>query len=153
MTEPEPAVRRMTRVAGYALCVDGDAILLSRIARGATATSDGMWTLPGGGVEFGEHPADAALRELTEETGLIGEIVDLATVDSWSGRFVSPADGIETDVHGIRVIYRVRIVGGELRDEVGGSSDTCAWVPRTELHRLPIVELAEVGIGLAFGAP
>jgi ADP-ribose pyrophosphatase YjhB (NUDIX family) len=150
VTDP---VVRLTRVAAYALCVDGDAILLSRIAQGATATSDGMWTLPGGGLEFGEDPADAALRELTEETGLAGEIIDLATVHSWAGRFVNPADGLDTDFHGIRIIYRVRIVGGELRDEVGGSSDTCAWIRRDQLTSLPLVDLAEVGIGLAFDAP
>jgi 8-oxo-dGTP diphosphatase len=147
------APRRMTRVAAYALCVDGDRILLSRIAQGATSSSDGMWTLPGGGVDFGEHPRDAAVRELEEETGLVGEVVELAEVDSWAGRFVNPADGLDTDFHGIRIIYRVRVIGGELRDEVGGSSDTCAWVPRSELATLPLVELAEVGIGLAFDAP
>jgi 8-oxo-dGTP diphosphatase len=149
MTEP----RRMTRVAAYALCADGDTILLSRIAPGATASSDGMWTLPGGGIDFGEHPRDAALRELTEETGLTGEIVDLAGVDSWAGNFVHPDDGIATDFHAIRIIYRVRITGGELRVEIGGSSDACEWMPRDNPGRLPLVELAEVGIGLAFGAP
>ena len=147
------APRRMTRVAAYALCVDGDRILLSRIAPGATASSDGMWTLPGGGIDFGEHPRDAAVRELAEEAGLSGEVVELAEVDSWRGRFVNPEDGIDTDFHGIRIIYRVRITGGELRDEIGGSSDTCAWMPRSELPSLPLVELAEVGIGLAFGGP
>jgi 8-oxo-dGTP diphosphatase len=145
--------RRMSRVAAYALCTDGDAILLSRIAPGATASSDGMWTLPGGGIDFGEHPRDAALRELTEETGLSGEIIALAGVDSWAGHVVLPQDGIPTDFHAIRIIYRVNVTGGDLRVEVGGSSDACAWVRRADLAELPLVELAEVGIGLAFGSP
>jgi 8-oxo-dGTP diphosphatase len=145
--------RRQTRVAAYALCTDGDAVLLSRIAPGATAASDGMWTLPGGGVDFGEHPRDTALRELAEETGLVGEIVELAGVDSWAGHFVHPDDGVPTEFHAIRIIYRARITGGELRVEVGGSSDACAWVRRDDLASLALVELAEVGIGLAFGGP
>jgi ADP-ribose pyrophosphatase YjhB (NUDIX family) len=145
--------RRETRVAAYALCTDGDAILLSRIAPGFTSSSDGMWTLPGGGVDFGEHPRDAALRELTEETGMTGEIVALAGVDSWAGHFVHPEDGVPTDFHAIRIIYRVRITGGELRVEIGGSSDACAWVRRDDLAALPLVELAELGIGLAFDSP
>jgi ADP-ribose pyrophosphatase YjhB (NUDIX family) len=147
------AQARLTRVAAYALCTRDDEILLSRIAVGATASSDGMWTLPGGGVDFGEDPRDAAVRELMEETGLIGEVVELAGVDSWAGRFVNPADGLDTDFHGIRIIYRVRVTGGELRNEIGGSSDLCGWFARADAEQLPLVELAEVGIGLAFRAP
>jgi hypothetical protein len=36
---------------------------------------------------------------------------------------------------------------------VGGSTDACAWLRRADLGGLPLVELAEMGIGLAFGTP
>jgi 8-oxo-dGTP diphosphatase len=139
------APRRLFRVAAYALCREGNAILLSRIAPGATADADGMWTLPGGGLEFGEDPRDAAIRELAEETGLVGEVVELAEVDSTARTFTDPRDGVVTDLHGIRILYRVRIVGGELRDETHGSTDTCRWVDAAELAVLPVVDLALVG--------
>jgi 8-oxo-dGTP pyrophosphatase MutT (NUDIX family) len=79
----EPA--RVTRVAAYAVCADERRrILLCRIAPGSTRDRDGWWTLPGGGVDHGEHPSDAVLRELREETGLAGEVVELLEVDSWN---------------------------------------------------------------------
>ncbi|HET8778282.1 MAG TPA: NUDIX hydrolase, partial [Candidatus Limnocylindria bacterium] len=75
-----------------------------------------------------------------------GEITELAGVDSWCG----PIGAV--DYHAIRIIYRVRITGGELTNETDGSSDLARWVPLTELAGLPLVDLAKLGARLA-GVP
>jgi ADP-ribose pyrophosphatase YjhB (NUDIX family) len=136
-----------TRIGGYALCTEDDRILLSRLS--VMEVDYGAWTLPGGGVDFGEHPDRAAIRELEEETGLRGEIVAVAGVFSHVYPNSRAAQG--EDLHFLGIVYRVRIVGGELRDEVDGTTDTAAWVSRAELGRLRLVELARYGVGLAFG--
>ena len=146
MTERRP--RQVTRASAYAVCVDeADRLLLCRIAPGYTVGFDGWWTLPGGGLDHGEHPRAGALRELTEETGLTGEVGELLEVDSWHSVFTD-RDGEEIDWHGIRVLYRCRIIGGELRDEPDGSTDTCAWFARSELPSDRLVDIAELAVRL-----
>lgn len=137
-SNPREWQRLHTRVAAYALCRDEQGrILLCRVAAGYPAA--GMWTLPGGGIEFGEAPADAALRELTEETGLFGRIDGLAFVHSFA-RADTTGD-MPGPWHGIRIVYRASIIGGELRDEVDESSDAAAWLTLDEVEQLPIVDL------------
>ena len=137
---------QVTRIAAYALCLDDDGrILLTRLSPGEV--KPGEWTLPGGGIDFGEAPGDAVLRELTEETGLTGEVVSLAGVESWVRRgtvVASAGDDFQT----IQIIYRVRMMGGTLRDEVDGSTDAAGWFTRAELIELPVVELVETGLRL-----
>jgi 8-oxo-dGTP diphosphatase len=129
--------------------VEAQRILLCRIAPGHWS-GVGEWTLPGGGLDFGEAPSAGALRELAEETGLIAEIVELAEVLSWTGRWQHPGDGVDEAYHGIQIVYRARIVGGALRPEVDGSTDLAAWFTRREATALPMVELAQHGVRLAF---
>lgn len=129
-----------TRVAAYAVSHDRDRILLCHIAP-SVGVGD-IWTLPGGALEFGEAPEAAVLRELAEETGYTGELVGLVGVidrlfhdESRGGR-----------LHAIRILYRVRIVGGELRDEPDGSTDTCRWVEPSEARGLRLGELARFAL-------
>jgi 8-oxo-dGTP diphosphatase len=146
-SEPDRARRRVTRVSAYAVCLDErDRLLLCRIAPGWTVGFDGWWTLPGGGVEHGEEPRAAALRELAEETGLSGELGELIDVDSLHQAFTGH-DGEEVDFHGIRLLYRCRITGGTLRDEPHGSTDTCRWFAAGELPAGRLVDLVELTIG------
>ena len=56
------------------VCPKHDQILL---VKRAVDPGKGLWGLPGGFIELNETPEMAALRELKEETGLTGEIVDL----------------------------------------------------------------------------
>ena len=45
-------------------------------------------------------------------------------------------------MHAIRIVYSVRIVGGELRDEPDGSTDTCRWFTTEEAREVRLGELA-----------
>jgi 8-oxo-dGTP diphosphatase len=134
---------RWTRVAAYALCADSDdRVLLVRIAAGYPAA--GLWTLPGGGLHFGEDPEVAVLRELTEETGLVGTVKSIALIDSRT-RVAEPERGSGA-WHAIRIVYRVEITGGELHDELDESTDAAAWFGRAEIAELPVVDLVEVAL-------
>ena len=138
--EDARALPPWTRVAAYALCMDPDnRLLLVRVAPGYPA--GGMWTLPGGGLTFGEKPADAVLRELTEETGLTGRVDSLAFVDSQTHGPMVEAGRAYGPWHGVRITYRVEITGGDLRDEIDESTDAAAWFPLDEVRHLPIVDL------------
>jgi ADP-ribose pyrophosphatase YjhB (NUDIX family) len=138
---------RIQRVAAYNVCTDEHSrLLLCRLT--AVTERAGWWTLPGGGVEFGEHPEAAALRELAEETGFAGRIEKLLAVDSIA-RTLGGDDG-EREYHSVRVVYRTEIVGGALTFELGGSTDEAGWFTSDDVRELQLVELGRLGAQLAF---
>jgi 8-oxo-dGTP pyrophosphatase MutT (NUDIX family) len=126
---------RLQRVAAYAVvtrCVGGgEEVLLTRLS--SSAAHPGRWTLPGGGVDHGEHPSVALAREVEEECGLPCEVGALLGVHDTHFSGTAPSGRIE-DYHGIHLVYRASVADGEPRVvEVDGTTDAVAWVPTTRI--------------------
>ena len=129
MAERGRQVRKVQRVAAYAVVIRDDRILLSRLAK--RLTSKELWTLPGGGLEHGEDPRDAVVREVHEETGLDVQIGETAHVYS-SHQTNTWRQGRRADAHALRIVYDgwVPVDSPEPRVvEVDGSTMDAAWLP------------------------
>jgi len=101
-------------VAGTIPEQDGRILLTRR----SINPSRGLWTFPGGFVDFGETVTDAALRETFEETGLHVELTGLLNVYSYPG---SP----------VIIVYRARVTGGVLSP--CPENDAQEWMKPTEI--------------------
>lgn len=88
--------------AGVIVDREGEVLLVRRRMK----PRQGLWTFPGGFVDFDESPAQAAARECLEETGLVVEITNLLDVVGGQ-EHEGGAD--------IVIAYLARQVGGELR--------------------------------------
>ena len=134
------------RVGAYAVVVDdAGRILLALWNEGPTPA----WTVPGGGVEHGETPEDAAIREVREETGYDVELVRLLGEDIFTVPAELRLDGAGRALVSVRLVYEARIVGGELAHEVGGTTDEAAWIAMADVARLERVDLVDAALRLA----
>ena len=132
-----------TRVGAYGLVVSDSSILLCRLSSQVKGWA-GAWALPGGGLNFGEDPADGMVREVHEETGLNVRPTDVAAVDSVSGEL------IDRSYHSIRIIYHTELLGGSLAHELDGTTDLCQWFSREEALKQRLVDLVRVALPLVF---
>ena len=100
----------------------GGEVLLVRRARAPFA---GEWALPGGFVDVGERTEDACRRELVEETGLRGDVVDLLGVYSDPAR--DPRGHTVTVAYVLKVSGIVDVAAGPQRG--GAASGPVAPAP------------------------
>jgi 8-oxo-dGTP diphosphatase len=138
-------LHRAQRFAAYAVATDpAGRVLLTRVAPGYPG--GGRWHLPGGGTDYGEQPGTALIRELVEETGQEGRLVELLGVASHRDAASLGPEGYPIDWHGVRAFYRV-IVDAPTEvavKDVGGSTSEARWVPVKQVADLPEDELTEV---------
>ena len=137
-----------TRLAAYAVIRDDTGRVLLALWNEADTPK---WTMPGGGVELEETPEDAVVREVREETGYeiaLGRLLGVHT-------FVLPphvrVNTTDRFLRSVRVVYEARVVAGELRNEIDGTTDEARWFVESDVPDLPQVSLVGIALSLADG--
>ena len=134
---------KLQRVAAYALVLRDDRILLTRLA--SRISADEKWHLPGGGVDHGENPRDALIREIREETGLEAEVGHTARV--YSAHLPSVwRKGRRWDYQALRIVYDAWVPADAPEPrvvEVDGSTVDVAWheVAQVASGDLPVTDI------------
>lgn len=132
---------RYQRVAAYAVVRSARGYLMTELSQ--RTSRPGSWGLPGGGIEPGEEPDDAVLREVWEETGQHVQLRSSRAVitQHWVGR--APSGRLE-DYHAIRLVYDavcLRPTDPVVHD-IGGTTASAAWMDPEQLVTATITSWA-----------
>lgn len=130
----EPLVRQ--RLAAYAIVLSERGVLATEFSE-RTAVP-GSWGLPGGGIDPGENPSQAVIREAVEETAQnieIAHLLDIQT-DHWIGHSLH---GVIEDFHAVRIIYAATCplpTDPLVVNDVGGTTASTRWVSLHQWQRM-----------------
>lgn len=114
------------RVGGRLLLLDPDdrVVLVEELLELAGSATE--WLIPGGGVEPGESPAQAAVRELYEETGIVVAVDDIAELHTYRRLWSDVERGIQYDQ--VDHIYMARLASAQSAAPVALTDDEKPYV-------------------------
>lgn len=95
---------------------------------------NGLWALPGGGMDMDDSLPGTAVREVREETGLDVEITGLVGTYTDPKHIIAYTDGEVR--RQFNICFTARITGGELA--ISEESTELRFIPREELENLPM---------------
>jgi ADP-ribose pyrophosphatase YjhB (NUDIX family) len=111
-------------VAVLAVVLRGDRVLIVQRAQQPNA---GRWGFPGGVLELGETVAEGAMRELSEETGIVAEAAGVLNVND----AVSRDDEGRVAFHYVLIAVRGIWQSGE--GVAGDDAAAVAWASRDDI--------------------
>ena len=125
------------RIRVTAVLIEDDSILLVEHEHLVVQSQDRWWSLPGGGLEWGETLDECLVREVREETGL-----DVAL-----DRLLYVCDRISNDQHVVHMTFAVTRVGANLEAGVEPGPDAN---PIVGARMVPLARLRECGFSELF---
>ena len=109
---------KIQELNAYVILFNDDRILLLK-------RKNGLWEFPGGGVNWGEHPEKAAIREVREETSLQPEQLEFIGVTS------ATYEKEGNEKHSVYLVYKAKTSGGE--PIMAGEHSEYRWLTVNEL--------------------
>lgn len=113
------------------ILLDGSRVLLVRRGK---EPGQGLWSIPGGELNWGETLQEGVVREVREETGLVVQVESLAGITEV--RF--PAEDPNPQFHYVLIDFFCTLLSGDLA--CSDDAVEAAWFDLSQLDKLPTTE-------------
>jgi len=120
--------------SGFIVRPDGKFLI---VRRALDDSFGGCWELPGGGIDFGEHPEESVAREVKEEAGLVVAVSHLITAYHYQTSALH---------HAVEVVYLCLFNGDETDVVISHEHMDYQWITMNDFGPLVMTPLMKQNI-------